>query len=129
MVKWLAHQCPDMAKSLTTPLCACIECSNHKQTSLLNSSCRPSDHEPSVISHLSPEQQQVLNACLEEYQLSLLQDLNDPSIQVATGINDLINDISCNPFHYDSQNKFPDSRLSQVHAQFLYDISQNFVTI
>ena len=56
----------------------CDDCNNHKQTPLLNSSCRPSIHEPSVIMQSSFIK--ATKACLEEYQLSLLQDLNEPSV-------------------------------------------------
>jgi len=111
------HSCCDVCART----CVCIECNNHKQTPMLNN-CRPSGHEPFVIGHFSSEQQQVLKACLEEYLLSLLQDLNEPilfDIQVTTGITSLISGILCNPFHYDSLNKLLDCGLSQVHAQFL----------
>ena len=123
------HSCCDICAQT----CDCTECSHHKQDLhglLLNSPCKPPDHEV-PISHLSPEKQQVLKACLEEYRLSLLHDLNEPvlfGIQVATGITDtLIHNISCNPFSYNSVHKLRECGLLQVHAQFIYEIIQNFL--
>jgi len=118
------HSCCDVC----TQACVCAECQDHK---LLMQAPLPAILSQTDIYHLSPEQQQVLKVCLEEYRLSLLQNLNEPilfGIQIATGITDtLIHDISCNPFQYKSLHKLLDCGLSLIHAQSLYEIIDKFL--